>query len=101
MRNWAPFVRFAVVATLSAIPVFAAGSCWLRDAASPAPSTVYALCEQGVLWATTDGGTKWASSSIKTEQPLRAMAFLDAKRGIVVGDNGLILGSDDSGKTWA
>jgi photosystem II stability/assembly factor-like uncharacterized protein len=101
MRTWAPLTRIAVVAALSALPVFAEGSCWLRDAASPAPSTVYALCEQGTVWVTTDGGAKWAAQIIKTDQPLRAMAFLDAKRGIVVGDNGLVLGSDDGGKTWA
>jgi photosystem II stability/assembly factor-like uncharacterized protein len=33
--------------------------------------------------------------------PLRAMAFLDASHGIVVGNDGLVLGSDDGGKTWA
>jgi len=93
--------RFAAIAALSAIPVFAEGSCWLRDAASPAPSTVYALCEQGVLWASTDGGAKWAARPIKTDLPLRAMAFLDATHGIVVGDNGLVLGTSDAGKTWA
>lgn len=100
MRNWALYVRISVVAALSAIPVFADGSCWLRDAASPAPSTVYALCEQGVVWITADGGAKWTPRTIKSEQPLRAMAFLDAKRGIVVGDNGLVLGSEDGGATW-
>lgn len=97
----ARFVRFAVVAALSAIPVFAEGSCWLRDAASPAPSTVYALCEQGVLWVTTDGGVKWDSRKIKTDAPLRAMAFLDATHGMVVGDGGLVLGTPDGGRTWA
>jgi len=100
MRNLALVTRFAAIAALSAVPVFAEGSCWLRDAASPAPSTVYALCEQGVLWATTDGGVKWVARTIKTDQPLRAMAFPDAKRGVVVGDNGLVLGSEDGGKTW-
>jgi photosystem II stability/assembly factor-like uncharacterized protein len=100
MRNSALVTRFAVIAALSAIPVFAAGSCWLRDAASPAPSTVYALCEQGVVWVTTDGGVKWTARPVKSDLPVRAMAFLDANRGIVVGDSGLVLGSEDGGKSW-
>lgn len=101
MRIWAPFLRFTAIAALSAIPVLAAGSCWLRDAASPAPSTVFALCEQGVLWISTDGAARWESRAIKTDLPLRAMAFIDAAHGIVVGDSGLVLGTSDAGKTWA
>jgi photosystem II stability/assembly factor-like uncharacterized protein len=93
-------VRFAVIAAFSAVTLFAEGSCWLRDAASPAPSVVYALCEQGVLWASTDGGAKWEARPIKSEVPLRAMAFADAMHGIAVGDAGTVLGTDDAGKTW-
>src|SRR5690242_16213400 len=101
MRNWVRFVQALAVFGLLAIPVFADGSCWLRDAASPANSTVYALCEQGVLWRTTDGGAKWTSQSTGAKQPLRAMAFLDTMRGLAVGDGGVILGTDDGGKTWS
>ena len=68
--------------------MFAEGSCWLRDAAAPAGTTAYVLCEQGLLWVTTDGGVKWTSRNTGAKQPLRAMAFLDANRGIAVGDLG-------------
>ena len=59
MRNRFGWLQVSALGLLSVLPVFGEGSCWLRDAASPAPSTVYALCEQGTLWVTTDGGTKW------------------------------------------
>lgn len=52
------------------------------------------------MWTTADGGAKWASRPVRADAPLRAMAFLDANRGIVVGDGGTILGSDNGGKTW-
>src|SRR5437763_2674718 len=101
MRNWIRFFQVAALCGFSVLPLAADGSCWLRDAAAPAGSTVYALCEQGILWVTTDGGAKWAPRNTGAKQPLRAMAFLDATRGITVGDGGVILGSDDGGKTWA
>jgi photosystem II stability/assembly factor-like uncharacterized protein len=91
----APFL-----ALLSVLPLFGEGSCWLRDAASPAPSTVHALCEQGTLWTTTDGGATWTSRNINATVPLRAMTFVDARNGVAVGDAGMVLGTEDGGRTW-
>src|SRR6185436_4548010 len=88
MRNQSRWFVVSALGLLSVLPVFGEGSCWLRDAASPALSTVYALCEQGTLWVTTDGGTKWEGRSMGATVPLRAMAFMDAKHGIAVGDAG-------------
>jgi photosystem II stability/assembly factor-like uncharacterized protein len=101
MRNWVRRLQVSALGLMAVLPGFGQSSCWLRDAASPAPSTVYALCEQGTLWTTMDGGAKWQSRSIGASAPLRAMAFLDANRGIAVGDAGTVLGTDDGGKKWA
>lgn len=95
--HWFPV---SALALCSVLPVFGQGSCWLRDAASPAPSTVFALCEQGTLWVTTDGGAKWTPRSMGASAPLRAMAFVDAKNGIVVGDGGTVLATEDGGVKW-
>src|SRR5579872_7300122 len=65
-------------------------SCWLRDAAVPANTVVYALCEQGGVWATADGGATWTKRDTGTNDRLRAMAFIDAQQGFVVGDHGLM-----------
>jgi photosystem II stability/assembly factor-like uncharacterized protein len=94
--------RLAAFSLLTALAAFAAEdrSCWLRDAGAPAPSTIYAVCEQGKVWITTDGGTKWTSSDTGSAVRLRAIATLDAKRVIVVGDEGTMLATADGGKTW-
>lgn len=101
MRNRVRWLQVSLLGLASVCSAFGQGSCWLRDAASPAPSTAYALCEQGTLWSTADGGAKWESRSIGASVPLRAMTFLDAKRGIVVGDGGTVLGTDDGGRKWS
>src|SRR6185503_15053311 len=75
-------------------------SCWLRDLASPVPTTVFALCEQGTVWISTDSGATWTAKETGASEPVRAMAFLDANRGITVGDAGLVLTTADGGKTW-
>jgi photosystem II stability/assembly factor-like uncharacterized protein len=76
-------------------------SCWLRDSVSPAPSTIYSICEQGTLWSSRDNGAKWESTETGASTSLRAMAFVDANRGFVVGKSGLILATEDAGKTWS
>ena len=75
-------------------------SCWLRDVASPSDSRVYALCEQGTIWVTTDGGQKWISRDMGANLTLRALAFLDNNHGLAVGNDGAILATDDGGNTW-
>ncbi|SPE36599.1 Glycosyl hydrolase, BNR repeat-containing protein [Candidatus Sulfopaludibacter sp. SbA6] len=89
---------------MCALPLLAGSSsersCWLRDAASPANSVVYALCEQGGLWTTTDGGSTWTRHETGATGRARAMAFLDAKRGFVIGDRGMLLATEDGGMEW-
>jgi photosystem II stability/assembly factor-like uncharacterized protein len=88
---------------IAVLPVLAAdttGECWMRDGAAPSKSTVYALCEQGSLWATADGGTTWSKRETTAKERLRAMAFVDDKRGFVIGDHGLLLATADGGHKW-
>jgi len=49
---------------------------------------------------TADGGATWSAVDTGAKVKLRAMAALDAGHAIVVGDGGLILATDDGGKTW-
>jgi photosystem II stability/assembly factor-like uncharacterized protein len=90
---------------LLALPLLVSGAevsraCWLRDAVSPTPTVVYAMCEQGRLYTTTDAGATWSTSETKAEATLRSLTFIDATHGLIVGDRGTILASDDAGKTW-
>src|ERR1051326_7888782 len=75
-------------------------TCWLRDGASPAPSLVYLLCEQGAFLVTTDAGATWSTREIKTTGHLRNIDFIDANHGFAVGNNGLLVATSDAGKTW-
>jgi photosystem II stability/assembly factor-like uncharacterized protein len=75
-------------------------ACWLHDAARPTSSVTFALCEQGAVLATTDGGATWTAHPTGATNMLRAISFVDANRGLVAGDGGLLLATTDGGKTW-
>jgi photosystem II stability/assembly factor-like uncharacterized protein len=94
----------AAFAAVAGLPLLAQSpgdrSCWLRDVAAPGGSMVYALCEQGAYWTTTDNGATWVKGDTKATEKLRGIAFVDAKRGFVIGDRGLMLATEDGGKTW-
>ncbi len=84
-------------------PLLASGadkSCWLNDAAAPAPSTVYLMCEQGTLFVTTDGGASFVSVETGASNRQLAMAFSDANHGLIIGDGGMVLATEDGAKTW-
>lgn len=98
--------RILALAGLVTIPLCAAGgtqerSCWLRDAAAPGKGLVLTLCEQGAVWVSADNGANWVKRDTNSTEKQRAMAFLDAKRGFIVGDHGLMLATADAGLTWA
>jgi photosystem II stability/assembly factor-like uncharacterized protein len=74
-------------------------SCWLRDAASPAPNVIHALCMQGKVYTSQDSGASWTGRETGSDQDLRAIAFSDTTHGLVVGDKGAMYGTND-GKKW-
>jgi photosystem II stability/assembly factor-like uncharacterized protein len=74
--------------------------CWLRDAAAPTPTLIFALCQQGGMYISTDGGTKWTMTDTGSPTFLRALVFTSPSHGIVVGDAGAIYTTDDGGKSW-
>jgi len=74
--------------------------CYLRDAWAPSATTAYLLCEQGQVYVTNDAGGKWTMYRTKADRLLHAIYFKDATHGLVAGDGGTILSTDDGGKTW-
>ena len=61
--------------------------------------------ESPILWRTDDAGLSWRDASDllpagANSHGLRAILFLDGKRGIVAGDDGLLLGANDGGDRW-
>jgi len=103
MRN-VSVTRCLAVAGLMILPLAMSAqekkNCWLRDANSPAASTAYLLCEQGQIWTTTDAGKTWAAQATGATVKLRAFAWVDAARGVAIGDQGTVLATGDGGKTW-
>ena len=54
----------------------------------------------GVILNTVDGGVTWAQQKSNIKKTLRAVAFLNARKGWAVGESGLILHTTDGGQTW-
>ena len=62
--------------------------CWLAGA--PGSTVVHS----------GDGGQSWQTFSTDQSVPLRALAFVDERRGWAVGALGMILATTDGGRTW-
>lgn len=92
------------VAGLLAAPCLMYGSdknhCYLHDVAAPSSSSAYLMCEQGLVYATTDGGATWVGHDTGAAQTLTAIAFSDPTHGFVTGEQGTLLATADGGKTW-
>ena len=96
-------MRLVAAAGMLMLPLIASAAedlCFFNDAAAPGPSTAYLLCAQGRIYVTRDAGAKWVTLKTGATQTLHAIAFRDASHGVVVGDAGTILATDDGGKTW-
>ena len=83
---------------------------WLAAVEFVSPTTGYIVggAKDGpVLWKTVDGGGSWVSladklppSARKKTQSFRDVVFTSDVRGIVVGTGGVIVETNDGGKTW-
>src|SRR5262249_27905627 len=91
-----PSTTLAAQLSTSARP----SSCWLRDVAVAGDKNVWAACESGWVWHTTDGGQTWTWQRAGANITLRSIAFIDAQRGFVVGNFGLLLATNDGGQNW-
>jgi photosystem II stability/assembly factor-like uncharacterized protein len=56
--------------------------------------------EHGHILYSDDNGGRWTQATVPTTQMLTGIDFADAQHGWVVGHDGLILATDDSGENW-
>ncbi len=61
---------------------------------------VWLLCDEQQLFVSADQGTSWQARKLPTGETMRAIAFLDTRRGFVAGDAGTLMGTEDGGLTW-
>lgn len=75
-------------------------SACLIEGASHAGGRLWLVCEEGKVLAGSPSQDGWTQTAVPARSPLRDIAFLDERRGFIVGDRGLILASEDGGKSW-
>lgn len=96
-------LSFCAGAVALLLPIFAWGSdkehCYLREASSLG-TTAYLLCEQGLVYGTTDSGATWTAHDTGAAVTLHGLSFFDPLHGFAVGDGGTVLATEDGAKTW-
>lgn len=69
------------------------------------PHTLWAIGQYGTLLKSTDNGENWqktrnGSNPLKSRLLFNDIAFLNADKGIITGNKGLIMFSGNGGKNW-
>lgn len=93
-------LAFVIAACLSS-SLFGAtrAPCSIQRAASIA-SNVWLLCDRGSLYVSPDVGATWQMRRLPPDVTFRAIAFLDARRGFVAGDQGSLFATENGAETW-
>ncbi len=73
--------------------------CSIQNAAM-AGQRVVLQCEEPQLLFSSDQGATWETVPLPYEAKVRAIQFLDARRGFMAGDDGLLLATQDGGRNW-
>jgi photosystem II stability/assembly factor-like uncharacterized protein len=82
-----------------AAAVSGSAPCSIQRAAAAEPY-VWLLCDQANLLVSADEGATWQTRHLPTDVRLRAITFLDSRRGFVAGDAGTLLATEDGAETW-
>lgn len=89
-------IFFAAPALVQAGP---SAPCAIQRAAA-AGQYVWLLCDEARLYVSADAGASWQARQLPSDSKLRAIAFLDSRRGFVAGNGGVLLATEDGGETW-
>jgi len=73
--------------------------CPIQRAAAAGPY-VWLLCDRRELLVSADEGITWQTRHLPSDVNLRAIAFLDSRRGFIAGDAGTLLATEDGAETW-
>jgi len=91
-----------VLGVVSSVLAFAVDNptCTVQNAAVGGQRVIL-QCEEPRLLASQDQGTSWQPIPFPYDTTIRALQFLDANRGFMAGDDGLLLITEDGGRNWA
>ncbi|MHA4869939.1 WD40/YVTN/BNR-like repeat-containing protein [Duganella sp. PWIR1] len=83
----------------AALPVQQPGRTVLLDAAY-AGSALLAVGERGMIARSVNDGRSWQQIPAPTSTTLTAVSFQGDQRGLAVGHGGVVLATEDAGRTW-
>lgn len=70
-------------------------------AAARAGSRIVAVGDHGVVLLSDDGRTYRQAKAVPVRSMLTSVQFIDKQRGFAAGHDGVVLGTQDGGETWA
>ncbi|MCC6861084.1 MAG: hypothetical protein IT158_21125 [Bryobacterales bacterium] len=74
--------------------------CWLQDGVLTPGRSAWLTCDGGRLLVSRDEGATWQERALNPEWKFRSIGFIDDRRGLLAGDEGLLLATSDGGETW-
>ncbi len=105
-----PDGRFVALAFEQKIYVSTDGDNWderpLPTAETPqavtcAPNdTIWVVGSFTSIWGSTDNGQNWTATELGEDTILTTVQFIDAQRGVITGEYGTHLRTEDGGATW-
>jgi len=95
LAAWASHLSFPPVALSAQTPIY-----WLRDGALVGSRAAWLACDGGRLLLSRDAGASWQERILKPEWKFRSIEFRDSRRGLLAGDEGLLLATYNGGDGW-
>lgn len=99
LQGTAQAAPYTDVLDLPAMPSALASASPLRDVTS-AGARMVAVGPRGHILYSDDHGGHWQQASVPASADLNAVSFPSAEQGWAVGNDGVIVHSQDGGKTW-
>ncbi len=75
-------------------------SCWIQDVASPGKGIAALLCDHEKILLSDGSTANFRPVSLPVQTKLRAIEFTGAGHGFIAGDAGVLLASNDGGRSW-
>lgn len=70
------------------------------DVAHPGPDVLWMVGMLGKIVRSEDGGQSWVEQRSMTKRNLQSIAAWNPREAVAVGDNGIVLVTQDGGNTW-